>query len=336
MPIELPTSRDGLTVTTSPLRDRIRRIQNNPRLNQIIYDVKIAVNTAAINAIDFYLDKSPLYRTLIELVGMLGLTAGILVLIFHNNLFEVLLWFADSWRDMKSGPLIMFLLITIISFPPLIGYSALASLCGMMYGFKGWIFLVLFTVVGSLLSFLACRYLFKDYALRLARSNQKFAALTQTMESDGFHLLWMIRLCPLPYSLSNGALATIPSVTAVNFVLATIVTSPKLFMHIFIGDRIAKLGTEKDFASRVVDIVSVLIAVTVGTVTAYTIYSRTMERAAANDTTMDYSNLELNDDEDRYVDDDDSDSNIPDVWDDRYVDDDNEEITLNTHSQAPR
>lgn len=323
MPIELPTSRDGLTVTTSPLRDRIRRIQNNPRLNQIIYDIKIAANTMAINAIDFYLDKSPLYRTLIVLFGMLGLAAGILVIIFHNKLFNILLWFADSWRDLKSGPLIMFSLITIISFPPMIGYSALASLCGMMYGFRGWFPLVGFTIVGSLLSFLACRYLFKDYAMRLARSNQKFAALTQTMESDGFQLLWMIRLCPLPYSLSNGALASIPSVTAFNFVLATVVTSPKLFIHIFIGDRIARLGTEKDFASRVVDIVSMLIAVTVGTVTAYTIYSRTMELAAVNADTMNYSNLELGDDEERYIDDEDT----ADVWDDRYVDDDNEELS---------
>ncbi|KAF5099690.1 hypothetical protein D0Z03_000951 [Geotrichum reessii] len=143
------------------------------------------------------------------------------------------------------------------------------------------------------------------------------------MESDGFQLLWMIRLCPLPYSLSNGALASIPSVTAFNFVLATVVTSPKLLIHIFIGDRIARLGTEKDFASRVVDIVSMLIAVTVGTVTAYTIYSRTMELAALNAETMNYSNLELGDDEERYVDDEDT----ADVWDDRYVDDDNEELS---------
>ena len=329
MPVQLSTSRDGLTTSTSPFRERMRWLQNHPRFARLVTDLQSATQSFFIKSWDFYYRQSPLRRVLVLFATTVCLALGVVFIIFHNKVFELLLWFANSWRGLKTGPLIMFALITLISFPPLIGYSALSSLCGMMYGFWGWPLLAISTLIGSLLSFLACRYLFKDYAQRLARSNEKFAALTRTMEQDGFTLLWMIRLCPLPYSLSNGALASIPSVTALNFVLATLVTSPKLFMHIFIGDRIARLGTEKDTASKIIDIVSVLVAITIGTVTAYTIYIRTIERAENLDSIM-YTDLELgreDDDDDNNIDDaaelsDDFDINME---DDGFDLDDNDE-----------
>lgn len=99
-------------------------------------------------------------------------------------------------------------------------------------------------------------------------------------------------------------------------------------MHIFIGDRIARLGTEKDTASKIIDIVSVLVAITIGTVTAYTIYIRTIERAENLDSIM-YTDLELGreDDDDDNIDDaaelsDDFDINME---DDGFDIDDNDE-----------
>lgn len=305
MPVQLPTdptdptSRDGLTRSTSPFRERVRWLQNHPRFSRMKSDLQNAARSSVLGAWEFYFRQSPFRRVLLLLGTTLCLALGVMFAIFHSKVFELLLWFADSWRGLRAGPLIMFCLITVISFPPLIGYSALCSLCGMMYGFYGWFLVVFSTVIGSLISFLACKYLFKDYANRLANSNEKFAALTRTMQQDGFTLLWMIRLCPLPYSLSNGALASIPSVTPVNFVLATLATSPKLFMHIFIGDRIARLGAEKDTASRIVDIISVLVTITVGSVTAYTIYIRTIERAESMDM---YTELELGHDSEDAID----------------------------------
>lgn len=307
MPIQLPTddSNESLSPASrfSSFREYVQQIRENERINELVNSTRVTVSSTIKKSYEFYRSKTLIQQLLIAIAAVVALALGILFLIFHSKLFDLLLLFADGWRDMKAGPLIMLILIIVISFPPLIGYSALASLCGMMYGFKGWLYLAPYTIFGSLLSFLACRYLFRDYALRLARSNDKFAALTQTMsESDGFTLLWMIRLCPLPYSFSNGALATIPGVSAANFALATAITSPKLFMHIFVGDRIARLGTEKDFASRMVDILSVIIAVGIGSFTAYTIYSKTMLRVER----AEYTQVDMSNERDQWnIDDDD-------------------------------
>lgn len=259
----------------------------------------------AAKAWDVYYSLSLAKRVLLLMVGTGAVCAGVLFLVFHEKIFQLLVEFAHAWKQLRAGPYIMFLLITVISFPPLIGYSTLGSLCGMMYGFPGgWPLLTAGTLFGSTVSFLTFRYLLSGFAARLAQSNRKFAALTKTMERDNFTLLWMIRLCPLPYSLSNGALASIPSVTPKAFVLATAVTSPKLLIHVFIGDRIARLGTEKDTATKIVDVLSILIAGVFAAATAYTIYMRTVERAEHLDG-HGYDNLELGheEEEENFIDD---------------------------------
>jgi uncharacterized membrane protein YdjX (TVP38/TMEM64 family) len=56
---------------------------------------------------------------------------------------------------------------------------------------------------------------------RLVGSDKRFVALGQVLRRDGIVVLTMIRFCPLPYSLSNGFLATIPSIDVASFALGT-------------------------------------------------------------------------------------------------------------------
>lgn len=243
--------------------------------------------------LEFY-RRLPLWQKAVVICAFVTMSMiGFIVIFYHEAVLGMMVAFADWWRDMPGGWLVMFLLVVAVSFPPLIGYSALSSLYGMIYGFPGgWPGLTIATLAGSTASFMTFRKFFSGYAHQLATRNTKFAALSSTLEQDKFSLLWMIRLCPLPYSLSNGALSSIPSVTPLRFFLATLATSPKLMMHIFVGDRIARLGTEKDTTSKIIDIVSVVIALGVGSLTAYLIYDRTMKRAAAME-----AELALDDDE---------------------------------------
>lgn len=52
--------------------------------------------------------------------------------------------------------------------------------------------------------------------------DRRFVALGQVLRRDGVGVLVMVRLCPLPYSLSNGFLATVSGRIGVGrFALAT-------------------------------------------------------------------------------------------------------------------
>lgn len=212
-------------------------------------------------------------------LGLLG-TSLLLLGIFHEQVLHAMVRFSSSFRNLRGNWAIVFLLFVVISFPPLIGYSALSAFTGMVWGFPhGWLVLASGTLIGSFASFMTFRYILRERAIHLAQSNIKFMAFSKTMEYDSFTLLWMIRLCPLPYSLSNAAMSSVPSVEPWKFFLATACVTPKLFLHIFIGDRLARLGTAKDRATWTANFFSIVLAVTIGIATTWIIWKRTQERA---------------------------------------------------------
>jgi hypothetical protein len=118
---------------------------------------------------------------------------------------------------------------------------------------------------------------------RLIANDKRFAALALTLKHDGLKLLIMIRMCPLPYSLSNGAIATFPTVTWTSFAAATAIVSPKLMLHIFIGSQLEKIaegGGKMTPQAKVVSYVSIAIGAVAGVGTGWFMYKKTKERAA--------------------------------------------------------
>ena len=90
----------------------------------------------------------------------------------------------------------------------------------------------------------------------------------------------MIRLCPLPYSLSNGALSTFPTVTPWSFALATAIATPKLLIHVFIGSRLKALAGEKmDAGTKAVNWASIVLGAILGVGVGWWVYQRTRARA---------------------------------------------------------
>lgn len=133
------------------------------------------------------------------------------------------------------------------------------------------------------MAFVVSRTLLKRYVSRLTQKNKRFAALALVLKHDGIKLLTMIRLCPLPYSLSNGAISTIPTVTWYNFMFATAIASPKLLLHVFIGSEIRRLAdsdTKMDAKTRAISYVSIGLGIVLGVAVGYFIYIRTKKRAA--------------------------------------------------------
>jgi uncharacterized membrane protein YdjX (TVP38/TMEM64 family) len=213
------------------------------------------------------------------IIGVLG----ILFLIYNHQVYEWLKPVADKWRNIPGGRLILFTIIFVCAFPPVIGYSTALTIAGFLYGFpNGWFVAAAANVLGSLASFVACKTFLSNYVHKLVGEDKRFAALALVLKHDGLKILVMIRLCPLPYSLSNGAMATFPTVSPLSFTLATALATPKLFIHVFIGSRFADLverGAEMDIVTRIVNYASIAAGGLLGIGLGYYIYQRTVARA---------------------------------------------------------
>ena len=145
-----------------------------------------------------------------------------------------------------------------------------------------WIVAASATVVGSTLSFLACRTILRRTVERLTATDTRFAALTQVIKHDGLKLLIMIRLCPLPYSLSNGAIATIPTVSWMAFALATAAASPKLLLPIYVGGKLADIaenGGKMDMMTKAISYISIIAGSAAGIGIGWVVYRQTQARA---------------------------------------------------------
>lgn len=211
-------------------------------------------------------------------------TLGILFLVFNEKIFGALEPVAERWKDTTGGWTILWAITFVAAFPPMIGYSTCATTAGFVYGvWEGWLILATSTVIGSTCSFMASRTVLRKYVERWVAHDKRFAALTLTLKHDGVKLLCMIRLCPLPYSLSNGAMSTFPTVHPAMYALATTLITPKLLIHVFIGSRlaaIARSGEKMTAGTRAVNYASIAIGAVVGAFTGWYIYRKTMARAA--------------------------------------------------------
>jgi uncharacterized membrane protein YdjX (TVP38/TMEM64 family) len=229
-----------------------------------------------------FLRLSPLQQAGLVGLNVLLLVGGVLFAVYNERIFAYLSPAAKRWRDTPGGWLVLWFMTFFVSFPPMIGYSTCVTIAGFVYGMKGWFIIASATIVGSTASFIVSRTVLKKYVSRLAERNKRFAALSLVLKHDGIKLLIMIRLCPLPYSFSNGAISTIPTVTWQNFMLATALVTPKLLLHIFVGRQIGLLaeeGNKMDAKTKMISYVSIAIGMAAGIATGYFIYVKTKARA---------------------------------------------------------
>ena len=244
---------------------------------QLVQEIVHSAKEVKSRIVHWHLQQSRLRKRLSELAAVLGIVFLIFALFFYKRFIGSLVDLSDHWSQMKYGKLVLFLSMFFVGFPPLIGYTALSLLCGMSYGFPyGWPLIASASVMGSFASFLVFRYLLHQRAIQLMRSNEKVRAFSEILRDDSsLLLLILIRLCPLPYSLSNGALAGVPELPAQTFFLASLLTSPKLFIHIFIGSKIKELGdANKATSTKVIDLISITITTIALTLSTYLVYKR--------------------------------------------------------------
>ncbi|SCV06197.1 LANO_0H24234g1_1 [Lachancea nothofagi CBS 11611] len=232
-------------------------------------------------AIDYFQKLSTLKKILVILAVLLQLTLTIVILIFHNQILKAMITASNELRARWYTPLIFMALVFAVSFPPLIGFSMLSIMVGIIYGisFLGWFILFTGSVGGSISAFVLFKTLLRSQAERLVHANAKFEALTSTLQDDdSYWMLSLIRLCPFPYSFTNGAIAGIYGVSLRNFSLASALTSPKLLMYLFIGSRLKSMGETSSTSSRLFDIGSIIVTGLILALTTWILYTRARKR----------------------------------------------------------
>ena len=172
--------------------------------------------------LELFMSLTMVQRVLAVVAGVVLVALGVVALVFSHRIFGWLGPVAKSWRALPAGWTLVWLMVFVTAFPPVIGYSSSVTLAGFVYGFPlGWPIVASANVVGSLAAFLASRTVFSGYVNRLVGSDHRFVAFAHVLRRDGLGVLTMIRFCPLPYSLSNGFLATIPSIRPWAFAAST-------------------------------------------------------------------------------------------------------------------
>lgn len=206
----------------------------------------------------------------------------VLFLIFNERIFGILEPYAERWKHTTGGWIILWGMTFLTAFPPMIGYSSCGTIAGFVYGVgEGWVVYASATIAGSFCSFIVSRTVLRKYVERMVANDKRFAALTLTLKEDGLKLLCMIRLCPLPYSLSNGAMSTFPTVQPSQYALATAIVTPKLLIHVFIGSRLAAIakGGEMTAGTKILNWASIIFFGLLGACVGWFIYRKTMQRA---------------------------------------------------------
>ncbi|KAK2741200.1 Tlg2-vesicle protein [Onygenales sp. PD_40] len=210
-------------------------------------------------------------------------TLGLGFMVLTGQIFKWLEPVAEDWQNSKLAYFVVWIITFTVSFPPLVGWSTVGTISGFIFGvWKGWLIFSTASVVGSTCSFIASRTILSSFVHRLMEHDKRFAALALTLKYDGLKLLCMIRLCPLPYSICNGAVSTFPTVHPLMYGLATAIISPKLLVPAFIGSRLrilAESGETMSAGSKAINIISIIISIAVGIFTGWYIYRSTLARA---------------------------------------------------------
>ncbi|UZJ56718.1 hypothetical protein CBS101457_006038 [Exobasidium rhododendri] len=187
----------------------------------------------------------------------------------------------------------------------MIGYGTLITLSGMAFGgsqkvqtsdgsmkesgsiWEAWAVASSACLLGSFLSFLVLRSVLltsligrKLTRIDSLRDSRQWKAMEKAVGRRGLSMAILVRFSPFPFNMSNLFFASLQSVSLFNFMVATITTTPKLFLHVFIGNKIFQLfdrGARAglDLHAKILNGSYVVVGGLVGIATSYYVYKET-------------------------------------------------------------
>jgi len=184
---------------------------------------------------------------------------------------------AQDLRKMRLGWLLLGSIMVVTSLPPMVGFTTMTTLCGFAWRLEGFYLAGPASLIGSAFAFVVLRLLFKKRLKAWSGKNTRWQALEAVIRARGLPLIILIRLCPIPWVYSNAFFASVEAVSFPQFILATLVLMPKIFLHVFIGSRISDLSDgehrrKMDTTTKVLDIGSVVLAAVLGILTGIYVY----------------------------------------------------------------
>ncbi|VEU19992.1 DEKNAAC100649 [Brettanomyces naardenensis] len=230
----------------------------------------------------FYNARSPAMKVLMVLACCAGLTFEIWFLIHYQLLIEKMVEASDvlyTWGF--KGALLLFIVVFVISFPPCVGFNFCGIFIGMTYGWKGWPLLASASVLGSTCAFIPFKYILRRRAIEMMEQSENLKVFMDVMNDDdasyweNLLVLVCLRLSPLPYSFSNGAMGAIPGISVSSFAFASAITSPKLLLQLFTGIQLKMIADHRNNGlAKFIKFVSIAIATIAFTAATYIIFSK--------------------------------------------------------------
>lgn len=120
------------------------------------------------------------------------------------------------------GPILIIALFIAVSFPMMWGYIVLNLASGYLYGFwEGFLITSFGASLGAIISLLVCRLFLTDYVARKLSGHANFQQILRVIEGrQGFRIIVMVRLSPLPFGMQNTLLSA-SGITKTRYALAT-------------------------------------------------------------------------------------------------------------------
>lgn len=164
----------------------------------------------------------------------IALVAGLVV--FGRSLARLIPDFA-AWVDGLGpwGP-VAFILGYAAATVGFVPGSALTLLGGAVFGIvRGALYVFIGALLGTVLAFLAARYLVRPSVERRVAGNPRFARLDRAIGEQGRKVVFLLRLSPvIPFNLLNYALG-VTRVRLADYVLASVGMIPGTLLYVYYG-----------------------------------------------------------------------------------------------------
>jgi uncharacterized membrane protein YdjX (TVP38/TMEM64 family) len=172
-------------------------------------------------------------RTIGALIAVGGLVA---LFVFGRSLARQIPGFAAWVEGLGAwGPLAFVLgyALATVAFVP---GSALTLLGGAVFGLvRGTLYVFLGALAGTVLAFLAARYLARPAVERRMAGHPRFSRLDRAVGEQGRKIVFLLRLSPvIPFNLLNYALG-VTRVRLADYVLASVGMIPGTILYVYYG-----------------------------------------------------------------------------------------------------